>query len=126
MLSAVETIAQDCAAKIQHGELDMNAVVSSMLKGDPAGIQTLLGTTDLGALGDIGELSGDLGGALEALGLGGGLGDLSSLTHMLGPLASEQLDPLAAILNDSPAHTSSSSSTRRSSVASKNKKRPKK
>lgn len=56
MLSAIESLAQNCATKIQSGEADLTSVTNMLLHGGESGLSSLLGTLGLGADADMNAL----------------------------------------------------------------------
>lgn len=76
MLTAIESMAQECAGKIERGEADLAGITSMLLNG---GIGSLAGPGGLGGLGSLaaGPGAGGLAGLASLLG-GGGADDILS------------------------------------------------
>jgi hypothetical protein len=75
MLTAIESMAQECAGKIERGEADLAGITSMLLNGG-------LGSLAAGGPGGGGGLGG----------LGGGLGGLGGLASLLGGGADDDDD----------------------------------
>lgn len=89
MLGAIETMAQECASKIESGEADLSSITSMLLGGNIGGA---LGSGNLGGVLGSGNLGGVLGSGnplASLLGsLGNGTDDLFSSSSLSRPLAS--------------------------------------
>lgn len=123
MLTAIESMAQECASKIESGEADLASVTNMLLNGGLGNLGALGGLGDLGNLGNLGGLGDLLGGDnSSAAGALGGLG--SSLASLMGAQSDDAATDLLSIASAPPSSRSSSHkhATKRSSTPKKSKK----
>ena len=111
MLTAIESMAQECASKIESGEADLGSVTNMLLSG---GLGNLMGGAgSAGGLDTLGALlggAGGEGGGLDGLasmlsggGGGGGMGGLASLLGAGAQTGGHDINDLLSIASAPPS-----------------------
>lgn len=108
MLTAIESMAQECASKIEAGEADLGSVTNMLLSGGLGNLMGGAGSADgLDTLGALLGGAGGEGGGLEGLasmfsgggGGGGGGGGMGGLASLLGAGAQTGADDINDLLS---------------------------